>query len=252
MLVAYLFWLAVMALEVVLVVRILRLRVVRQYPYFFGYLLVVWMSDLSRWVSYHHGSEYYPWVYWISESFTVVVGFLLVWEIFRHTFFAFPTIRQAASWFGLILVVFALVANGLLVLSGVARWDHPLLQVGRWLRLLQGAFLAAIIATARHYLLPLGRNIAGLAIGFGLFVSVSAMSFVSLALLDIDLMEFSNAYAAAYLLALAIWVRALWVYAPNPRPGRGGDLEQDYERLNAAVVSLLMQVRTKLLRVVRA
>lgn len=246
MFVAYFFWLVVIALEVALVVHILRLRLVRRYPYFFGYLLVVCMSDLSRWVSYHHGSEYYPWVYWISESLTILVGFLLVWEIFRHTFSAFPAIRQAASWFGLILVVFALVANGLLVLSGVARWDHPLLQAGRWLRLLQGAFLAAIIATARHYLLPLGRNIAGLAIGFGLFVSLAVVNFISLAMGNIDLSQFSHLYAGTYILALIIWYRSFWVYAPNPAPQPLTHLERDYDRVRATMGLALKQVRANL------
>lgn len=223
-------------------VHLLRLRLVSRYPYFFSYLMIAWTSTIAKWIAYHHASSYYPWVFWLGESFTVFAGFLLVWEIFRHTFLAFPGLRHQASVAALALVLVVLATNILLVVSGAIHWDHPLLRVERWLRLLQAGCLAAIIATARHYLLPLGRNLAGLALGFGLFVSLAVVSFVSSALANVELAQFSDVYAGAYLVALAIWSHSLWVFAPNPVPLRRAELDRDYFQ----VASALLQVRARL------
>lgn len=243
MVLSYGLWLAAVGVETALLIHLLRLQLVSSYPFFSAYLTLVWASSTCAWVTYHQGSAYYPWVYWIGEFLTVLAGFLVVWETFRHTLQSFPTIRRRLSWLILFLLLLLLVAQVLLGGFNALHWDHLFFGLARWLRFLQAGLLAAVLGAARYYGLPLGRNVSGMAIGYGLYTSLTVVNFVSQALARIDLTQFSQLYAGTYLLTLAIWCYALWVYAPNPAPLHRAHLEQDYARLNAIVAGALLQLR---------
>lgn len=248
----YILWVATLGLQTGLAVHLLHSGLAARYPYFFAYLAISWASSGVDWVVYHRWISYYRWVYWTGELVTVLALFLVVGEIFRQTFLPFPAIRRAAagSLLGLSLVI--LCAVGMLLTLGSMRWDHVFLQVERWARFLQAGLLAATFGTARYYFLPLGRNIGSLAVGAGLYVSFTIVNFVFLALARIDLTQFGHLYAVTYLLTLAIWFRGLWVYAPNPLPLGRDRLEQDYARVNAAVVSALTEIRGSMRKALRA
>lgn len=249
----YALWLGIIALQSLLVLRLLRLQLVVRYPYFFVALTLIWTINIARWVTYHQWISFYPWIFWISELLWILSGFLVVWEIFRQTLSSFPAVRQRASWYMLAVVLVVLASHVLLLGSDGVGWDKVTLlvawwtlQVEEWLRLLQAVLLAGMVGVVRHYQLPLGRNIAGLAVGFGLFVSLTVVNFAFQALANIDLTRFSHLYGGTSLLALAIWCHAFWVYAPNPAPARVAHLEEDYARLNAAVGTAVMQLRSNL------
>ena len=243
MVLSYALWLGAIGFETALLIHLLRLHLVVRYPYFFFYLTLTWANSGISWVAYHHWSAHYPWIVWIGELLTVLAGFLLVWEVFRQTFFPFPAIRLRASWLVLALILLLLGGNLLLAVLGGPRGDHLFFQLERWLRLLQAGFLAAILGVARHYSLPLGRNVAGLAIGFGLYVSLTVVNFATQALAHIDLSQLNHLYAVTFLLTLVIWCHALWILAPNPAPPRRAHLEQDYARLNAIVAGAVLRLR---------
>lgn len=242
----YSLWLGQLTLETVLLVHLLVRHSFSRHPYFFTYLTVVWVVSVVQWIVYHWLSVYYPWVFWISELLTVLAGFFVICEIVRQTLHPFPAISQRTSWFMLALVLLLLLANVIMGLSGTGRWDDLVYRLERWLRLLQAALLAAILLAARRYSLALGRNVAGLLLGFGLFASLTVASVASLALTHIDLTRWGHLYAVTYLVTLVIWCIALWEYAPNRLPVRRDNLEQDYARLNAAITRALLQVRTGL------
>ena len=249
MVTVYSLWLGQLTLETLLLVHLLRNRSVSRYPYFFTYMTVIWVMSVVQWIVYHQSATYYPWVYWIGELLTVLAGFLVVWEIFRQTLRPFPALCQRTNWFVLALVVAILLANLLLGPSSTGHREDLVYRLERWLHLLQAALLAAILLAARRYSLPLGRNVAGLLVGFGLYASLTVASVASLALTRIDLTRWGHLYAATYLVTLAIWTVALWHYAPNPLPARREYLEQDYARLNAAMAGALLQVQTGLRKV---
>jgi len=248
MVLVYAFWVAIIALATLLLVHLGRLGLLVRYPFFFAYLGVATALNLGRWMAYHWWNPHYPWVYWVSELFLVLSCFLGVCEVYRQTFSPFPSIRRVVSWAILVLVLLVLGAHILLNLTGAIHlgWYQLFFQLERWLRFTQAGLLAFLVASARHYRLPLGRNVAGLATGFGLYVSLIVVGFAFQALEVLDLEQLSHFYAVTYLLTLGIWLYAFHVYAPNPLPQRSTHLEQDYARLNAAVISALLGLRAGL------
>ncbi len=261
MVIVYGLWLGQLTLETLLFVHLLLNRFFTRHPYFFTYLTVVWVASVVEWIIYHWVPAHYTGVYWVSELLTVLAGFLVIWEIVRQTLLPFPAIRQLTSWSMLALVLIILLVNvavALMILianvfpgpSGSGRWTDLVYGLERWLYLLQAALLAAILLAVRRYSLPLGRNVAGLLLGFGLFASLTVTSVASLALAHIDLTRWGHLYAATYLVTLLVWCVTLWEYAPNPLPVRSDNLEQDYARLNAAITAALVQVRTGLRKTV--
>lgn len=243
-------WLGTIALQSLLLAHLLRLRLAARFPCFFAYLTVSWASSCLAWIAYHSWPPYYSWVYWAGEVLTVLAGFALVWEVFRVTFHPFPATRDAAGAFLLVLASLVLIANVLLQVMGALPhgWYELFSQLPRWLRLLQASLLAAVLLAARHYGLALGRNVLGLALGFGFYASLSVVSIASHALGSIDLAQYGHLYAIAYLATLGIWTYAFRHYAPNRLPAGIGHLEQDFARLNAAIGVALSQVRVGLRR----
>lgn len=248
MILTYVLWAAIIALQALLIVHLLHLGLARHYPYLFSYLVFACGTNLVKWIVYHFWSVHYPWCYWISEFVVVWGGFLVVAEVFRGTFHPFPPIRRVVSWSTLILLLVILAAHIGLGLADAIHfgWNEMFFQMVRWVRFVQAGLLALSVAAGRYYLLPQGRNIAGLGLGFGLYVSLIVVSFALQALNWVDLTVLSHLYSGSSLLTLGIWLYAFWVYAPSPVPARPARLEQDYARLNLAVTSALLEARRSL------
>lgn len=236
-------WLTAIALETWLLVHMLWRRLVHRYPYFFAYLTLVWANSFSTWVAYYQQVGAYPWIYWIGELVTVFAGFLIVGEIYRQVFHSFSAIRQIGTWILLFSALAILGIHALLAVTSDLRLDHLFLQLERWIRLTQAGLLAAIVGAAQYYGLRLGRNISGLLIGYGLFVSLTVVNFVFQALGLLDFVQLDRLYVFTYLLTLGIWGWALWSYAPTPALMPATNVAQECAHLNAQLASALTEIR---------
>lgn len=147
-----------------------------------------------------------------SRSLSPLVGFLVTWEIYRQVFSAVPQIRRRA---GKIISLVLLVLAGFTFAADFAARPlstFPYLAIEWQSRVAQGAFLALTLILAKYYLLPMGKNIWGMAAGFGLFVSVGIANFAFWG-------EFGSKYAIigrvqtlSSLVAFGIWCWSLWRY----------------------------------------
>src|SRR3990172_11753844 len=136
----YSLWLATLGLQTWLLIHLLGVGLASRYPLFFGYLAVSWANGGLLWFAHNNWSPLaYSWAYWSGEFVTVLVGFLLVWEVFRETFRPFPEIRRSVIWLVLLLTLLVLAAILLLQISGFVQhsWQQLFAQLPRWLRLVQ-------------------------------------------------------------------------------------------------------------------
>lgn len=236
-------------LETLLLVHLVRLRLVRHYPYFSTYLGLVWLYSLAAWIAYHFGLPSYLWVYWIGELVTVFAGFFVVAEILRHLFRPFDSVRRLLEPLLLLAIGGGLALLALLGITQNLQLDHYVLYLERWGRLIQACLLTSVVAVARYYSLPLGRNTSGLLLGYGLHVSLTLVHFALQGLGLLDLNQLAIVYQISYIAILALWCWALWSYAPNPHPPRAEYLMRDYARLQAGLASISWQVRASFRRV---
>ena len=246
-------WLVSIALELLLVVRGFRQNLVRRYPLFYTYIAFVCAIDLLFFVTHlSPDSRPYLYMYWTSEFLSLLLGCLVFFEFYRSALNPYPgTARMARA---LLAILFAVAAIKTIVKTlNVPEWwqNAPPAQVEGFLRVCQLLAILALTALFLFYSISFGKNLRGILIGYGFFVSWSV---VSLALVAAGIAKgdsrWSYTFPLSYLISLVVWTVHLWSYQPNPVPNRAIPLEQEYQRVAAATQRRLQTARGYLAKAV--
>jgi hypothetical protein len=246
-------WWSSIAVEILLLVRGLRRRLAFRYPVFYCYLFFVCFQDLLRFVVYQWHPQLYRNVYWITEFLALMFGCGVVLEIYRVGLSAFPgtarMVRNALAF------VFALaLARGLAEAWTDPRWwlEAATTDVEGVLRAVEALAIVILAVLFLFYSVPLGKNLRGILLGYGFFVSISVLSLEVVSSAGNWVRDFlSGAYPVSYFIALSLWLAHLWSYYPNPVPDASVRLEREYQRVAAATHRRLQDARGYLARAVR-
>lgn len=123
----------------------------------------------------------------------------------------------------------------------------------RDLRAAQAILLLVIVALVAYYRVPIGKNLRGIIVGYGVFICASVVSLTLRAYLGKSFQSWwQYLQPAAYDLTLLIWCASLWSYEANPKPKARLELEFDYEAFAAQVSRALARARTYLSRTARS
>jgi len=239
-------------LEVCLVWRLLRTGLVLTYPYFSFYLFCVVLRTAALHAVQWYGidkipPDVYASYYWNTETIGVALRCLIVWELFRHAFpSGSPLNKIASKGFGVIafgLFIFAVGAVGTLWgyhSYASFRSVHPALD--RSFGLAQSVFILSILLTARSYGIQLGRNLWGIAVGFGAWISLSTLNNAIIDLTHSFYPYLQFLRPLSFVGLLAVWTWALWQASPSPylseRPIPVADLHTWTENWNRTQSSL--------------
>lgn len=246
-------WWACMAVEVLLLARGLFAKLLRQYPAFYAYLLLVWMQSLLRFSVYHTRPQLYGKVFWITEWFGVLAGCAVVFEIYRVGLRAYPgTARLARNLLAFVLLLAFAKAT-------IETGNNPLwwstastFELELALRVVQALALLALVALFLFYAIPFGRNLRGILLGYGLFLGESVV-FFSFASRNWESFRafWSHIHPGFYSVVLLVWAWHLWSYVPNPEPKTAIRLEEQYQRMAATTSRRLQDARGYLAKAVR-
>lgn len=211
-------------LELVILWRSIQARLWRPYPFFcvcMGYFFILAVAQFAL---AQIQFQAYADAYWLGSTVAVLLTFFIPWEIFRHTFPSRSSIHKLGGQVLLILLI-GLAAT---FLFGARSLGFPYGDLERKADLSQAVLLAATLLLARYYATPLGRNIWGMALGLGLYLSISIMNFAALELFDSFTLFWRWVRPISFIGMLAVWTWALWSYAPNPElaPGHIQRLER--------------------------
>jgi hypothetical protein len=246
-------WLIAIVLEVVPLVRAVEAKFLRHYKFFYSYLGFVFARDLWLLAVYFLWPKLYTYAYWWSEPVGVLMGCWLVWEVYKIALARYPgTARMARN----VLAFLFIVAGSRII---VKAWNSPtwipgrtLFEIERDLRSVQLALLIGLVALFTCYVIPLGRNLKGVAYGYALFLGTSV---INLTLRDKlgDSFQHSWEYIQpiCYLLVLGVWCLALWSYAPIPQPTTEPRLEADYQSLLASTKETVRSARSYVVKAMR-
>jgi len=231
-----LIWAIGVSLEVLVLLRGARGRLIIRFPLFYTYLAFVLLNDLFMFVAYRTSSATYARIYWPTQFLGLVIGCAIIFEIYRVGLKAFPgTARMARN---LLLFVFAMVFAKAIVngLDGVSlRSAASNLELERNLRVVQSCALLALVAVFLLYAIPLSRNLKGILLGYGIFLGVSVVQLTFMNLLGVKIEAiWPYLQPVSYLLILAVWAAALWSRSEEPEANRKIVLEDDYRRLVSA------------------
>jgi hypothetical protein len=240
------------ALEILLLIRGLRGKLLARYPVFYSYILFVCLQSLLRFFVYHWNPQSYSTVYWITEWLGILAGCGVVFEIYRVGLAVYPgTARMARN---LLAFVFVLAFTK----AVVETWNDPhwwlvatTMDLEQALRTVQALSIVALVVLFWFYSIPFGRNLRGVLLGYGLFVGESVVWLTFASSGGQKFHQFwSYVHPVAYSIVLGVWAIHLWSYAPNPEPKRAVRLEEQYQRLAAATSQRLREGRGYLAKVV--
>jgi hypothetical protein len=199
-------------LQVVLVALLLLRGAARKFRFFFSYTVFALAAELTKFILRIGGHKFgYFYAYWATEAAYVVLGFLALYEVFRHLYRHLYYLR----WVKLLLPVtsFLLLVLSLwwagTVLGEVERPLAVLYALEFTVHLLQMGFFAAIFFVAFRFEVYEERYAFGIAAGFWISATGILATMVVRSEFGITYKNLLNFLpTGAYLLAVLIWLHA--------------------------------------------
>jgi len=246
-------WWSTNALEGLLVLRALWGRFFWKYPIFYFYLSYVLFESLLRFYFYVFNPGLFSSVYWSTQFVSVTIGYCIIWEIFRQALADYPGAARVARI--CLLMIFLLVLSKVFLSAwggSLPSLLRTLADLERYLRVVQAALLVAIVGLLAYYAIPIGRNIEGMLLGYGLFIGMTVLHLVLRSYLgDAFQPVWQHLGWVSYSAALLVWCATLWSYHPSPRPSPEVEIERDYQRLALHTSRVLRRINADLIRVIR-
>jgi len=247
-------WLAAVTLEIAILIRGFLNGTLRQYPYFYSYLGYVIIQDFLRMHIYANHRELYPQVYWSTQFIGLLFGCGLLWEIYRLALAPFPGAKRVARYvFGLIVVLLLMKATSGIG-HGKLHWAvSTTVDLERDLRFVQAVALSAWLSVFAFYRLSLGRNLLGLTLGYGVFLTSSVINLALRARLGDAFQHVWNyLQPSLYVVVLCIWCVGLWSYSATQNPANALRMAEDYARLVNSTRARLSDLRSHMNRGIKA
>lgn len=192
--------------------------------------------------------------YWPIQFITLILGYGIILEILRHVFSPYPGVERFARLLGLATLA-ATCCFALVYPLIVPPPSHvgPYGEIERGVRAAQTILLICVLGVISHYEIPLGRNMRGMILGYGLYVATSLVGLALAAHAGTWLITvWRYAQPISFDISLLIWLVALWSYAPNPVPNADTHLEQDYDALVVRTKVVIGVLRSHLFKAVRS
>jgi len=237
-----------------LLLRGLQTGLLGRFSLFYGYISFVLLVTLVEYFTYYHFYKtlYFP-VYWTCEFASALIGCTVIFELYRQSLRPFPLLAAMAN--KVMLFVVALVVARFLAgnpFRGSVDLHTTLIGFERDLRITQAIFLCGLLVLVAYYSVPLGRNLKGLALGYGVFLG---LNIAHLSLRTSVGSPFERAWTylqpASFDVVLCIWLASVWVKDPVSLKSPSRPLDQDYAQLVSATRKRLAHAEEQLLRIIR-
>jgi hypothetical protein len=239
-------------LRVLILFRGYRSGILGTYSWFYTYIASSLLADvLINLARVDYVGVYKP-VYWACQFATLAIGCGLILEIFRHVLEPYPGAERFARAVCLVTFGVIFLVGFLFPRSSPLDLQAASIELERDVRSAQIVFFVAILAVISHYAIPLGRNMRGMMLGYGIYllVSLATLSFRAYIGMDFDRI-WRVIQPLSFNLSLLIWLIALWSLKENPKPKREVRIETDYEALAALTRDRLRALRAHLGRSTR-
>jgi hypothetical protein len=187
----------------------------------------------------------YFYVYWIGEAIGIVLGFLVVYEVFKNIFIYHSALRKLAklifaiSLFALVsLAVFILLHAGPRLTGNISRSVMVLEEATRTIEV---GLLVVLFMCAGAFGLHWRQSVFGIALGLGIFVSVELVAVTMRSQLSPATHNaFAIVRAFAYITSLVVW--GTYMLLPERAPDESQLPERgQLEQWNQAILELIHQ-----------
>lgn len=148
----------------------------RKFKFFFGYLIVQFLTFCAVFPAYWHNYAGCFYIYWAFDALSVAFGFAVIHEIFVDVFRLFHTLRDLGTvlfkWAGLVMLLVAGVVSVSTNSSDVAPWMQAIVTSQRCVRIIQVGMVMFLLFFAHYVGVSRKQHSFGIAFGFGSFAVV--------------------------------------------------------------------------------
>jgi hypothetical protein len=248
-----LIWWTGILLELVIAFRAVRGRLLSKFPYFYAFVFSVLIAEIPSYLIYTLDRAAYPGWFWATDFLSLLLGCGIILEILRHVLSPYHGAEKFARTLGLVVfgAVFCFALGYSLIASGASVIERTHFELERDFLAVQALFIFAALGVVAYYRIPVGRNLKGIVLGYGLCIGASLVSFALRSFIGAGFDLWMSAEPFSYDVSLLIWAVALWSYHPNPEPSQSIRVEADYELLAARTRKALGATRSYLGRAAR-
>jgi hypothetical protein len=174
-------WFAHPALQLCVVAVMLWRKMHKTFPVFFAYIVAqVLMFSLVYPIRMWGNYLQYFYAYWICAAVALVLGFMVIHEIFLDIFRPFHTLKDLGSilfkWAGLVMLLMA----GVVAAASPASSQGPLVQsvmtVQRCVRIIQCGLVLFLLIFSKYLGVSWKHRSFGIALGFGSFAIIEQIA----------------------------------------------------------------------------
>ena len=215
----YLFPCSAILLEGLLLWRLSKHGLASRYPHLTVFVLYRFLGDAILFPINRYRPDWFAVAYWRLEAITLSLQFLVNWEFFRGAFPRRSTLHDIA-WKMLLTVELGAVPAIVVLSWRQASSMHFLYLhfspvVEQYFCLAQAILLLTPATVAWYYRVPLGRNLRGLCLGFGIYLLVRSVNFASLQVFRGFAPYWRLLTPMTFIAMIAVWLWAFWEYAPS-------------------------------------
>jgi hypothetical protein len=242
----YIFWLLAIALKVALIGLLLYRGLYRRYLGFFAYITLGTSVELVRFYTYTFQVSAYLELYWWTQFIVVAGEFLLIWELFGLALRNYPGVRKFARFF--VTAAFSLIAVQAAVSSITGQFARGVMGIERNLRAVEVALLLPLVLLVAYYGLPLGRNLTGIIVGYGLLTTANMVALYLHTALGPASQNLLNLFREnCEVLVVVVWLTTLWRFYPTPSPS-AQRLDESYAVLATRTSKIIAKARAQITR----
>lgn len=244
-------WYIGIFLELLILFRCFKTGSFRLYPFFVIYLGCVCVGDVP--LSKMLAPATYKLCYWSKEFICVLAGYALLMEIIEKAFAYFEGPRKMGRNAALITLAAIVGFTGFqAMVDHLSSASHTSIQIEANLRGAELVLLLIVITVITYYRIPIGRNLKGIIIGYGICTVAVAVDEAVRTFAGASFhAAFSAVWSYSFLVPLVIWAGMLWSYQPNPVPSGWTQIDGDYGILAGRTKATLAGVVGHLRKAVR-
>jgi hypothetical protein len=221
----YVLWVMHPIFEVGIAALMFRRGLLRQFKFFFVYILAQLVTFAVLFPAYvwrSYNAAFY--LYWCLNAISVACGFLVIHEVFVDVFKFFHTLRDLGTvlfkWAGLVMLLVAGVVSVSTNSSEMPPWEQAILTSQRCVRIIQIGMVLFLLFFSHYVGVSRRQHSFGIALGFGSFATIELVLISSWMGNHLGGPISSVLNTTAYNATLVLWLS----YVAIKRPARDGSL----------------------------
>jgi len=202
-------------LQILLLWRGWRCGLFSRFPLFYSYIAYVLSGSTLAFLIFQIHPSYYLGFYWRFFLVLLLVEFGVLLEISDHMFDPYPAIRRLGRFLaGCVCGIFSFyIVSALMQPRSLS---VTTLDLFKRVSITKAAVIIVLLAIARYYRLPVGKNVAGLMVGFSVYLGINIVNF---ALAEtFGRAVYGSMFAVvgplSFTVCLLIWTIKVWRYEP--------------------------------------